>query len=141
MVINRIGLPVGNNRIRTGHLLERWSFGFGSIGFQAWQASAVETKGTRPDRNESTMPSTIVKITRKSASLGSVGTKMRSTLPSSLTLRSSLSPSDSTMRVSDVPMPKPDRVVIGPDVMSTRSMVPDETTKLIPSGASSGVTR
>ena len=29
MVINRIGLPVGNNIIRTGHLLERWSFGFG----------------------------------------------------------------------------------------------------------------
>ncbi len=140
MVTNRIGLPIGNSKQPEGHPVTGWSFGF-LWGCQAPQASVPSTRGTRPDLNESTTPSRMVKITRNEASLGSVGTKMRSMLPSSLTRRSSLSPRDSTMRASGVPMPRPDRVVMGPVVMSTRSMVPEETTKLIPLGASSGVTR
>ena len=71
----------------------------------------------RPDRNRSTEPFEMVKMTRNSASPGSLGTKMRSTVPSSLTVRSSWSPNRSVTTSSRVPIPIPDLVVTDPASM------------------------
>lgn len=101
----------------------------------------MSTCGSRPDRNEVTTVPSVSKMTRNSASPGSVGVNTMRLPPVSLLSLVRLSPKREKSPSSLMPTPAPERVVMSGLVMSTRSTVPAVMVSRTPFGPPDGRTR